>query len=70
MVNGAWDVVMVGLIAYFWVETKGRTLEEIDMVLDGMKHSDAPDLEMVFKGKEKVGPEIVAEVAEIVGEKG
>ena len=66
MINGAWDVVMVGLIAYYWIETKGRTLEEIDAVLEGVKHSDAPDLEMVYKGKEDVRPGLVAEVAEIV----
>ncbi|MCJ1239887.1 hypothetical protein MMC14_007885 [Varicellaria rhodocarpa] len=69
MINGAWDVVMVGLIAYYWVETKGRTLEEIDAVLDGVKHSDAPDLENVFRGKEDVSQSLVAEVTEMVGGK-
>ena len=69
MINGAWDVVMVGLIAYYWVETKGRTLEEIDAVLDGVKHSDAPDLENVFRGKEDVSQSLVAEVVEMVGGK-
>ena len=55
MINGAWDVLMVGLIAYFWVETKGKTLEEIDAVLEGVKHSDAPDLEKVYRGEDGVG---------------
>lgn len=35
----------------FWVETKGKTLEEIDAIFEGEKHSNVPDLEMVLKGK-------------------
>ncbi|KAF8880919.1 sugar transporter [Gymnopilus junonius] len=35
MINGAWDLVMLGLIMYYWVETKGMTLEEIDEAIDG-----------------------------------
>ncbi|KAF1985002.1 sugar transporter [Aulographum hederae CBS 113979] len=50
MINGAWDVVMFALIAYYWVETHGRTLEELDEVIDGAKHSDAPHLEAVYQG--------------------
>ncbi len=38
-------------VARFWVETKGKTLEELDAKFDGVKHSDAPDLEDVIKGK-------------------
>ncbi|KAF7972360.1 hypothetical protein HWV62_18146 [Athelia sp. TMB] len=45
MINGAWDALELVVIAWYWVETKGRTLEEIDTQLDGIKHSDAPDLE-------------------------
>ncbi|RYO78112.1 hypothetical protein DL766_003407 [Monosporascus sp. MC13-8B] len=30
MIDGAWDTVIAVLTAYFWVETKGRTLEEIN----------------------------------------
>jgi hypothetical protein len=37
-----------------WVETKGKTLEEIDALIDGIKHSDVPDLEKVLKGQEIV----------------
>lgn len=62
MTNGAWDAVMVGLIAYFWVETKGRTLEEIDEVLEGTKHSNVPDLEMIYSGKEEVEATIAIEI--------
>ena len=32
MINGAWDVITVGLMAFFWVETKGKTLEEMETV--------------------------------------
>ena len=62
MINGAWDVIMVGLLAYYWVETKGKTLEEIDKVLEGVKHSDVLDLEIIYAGKEEVGASVVAEV--------
>lgn len=30
MINGGWDVLQVIYIAFCWVETKGKTLEEID----------------------------------------
>ena len=35
-----------------WIETKGKTLEEIDELIEGKKHSDVPDLEKVLAGKE------------------
>ncbi|MCJ1358685.1 MAG: hypothetical protein MMC33_008685 [Icmadophila ericetorum] len=60
MINGSWDMLMVSLIAYFWVETKGRTLEELDEVLEGTKHSDVPDLEMIYRGKEEIGAALAA----------
>lgn len=37
--------------AVFWVETKGLTLEEIDAIFEGQKHSNAPDVELVRAGK-------------------
>nr|POE47074.1 lactose permease [Quercus suber] len=43
-INGAWDVLIVAAVALYWVETKGKTLEELDAIFDGEKHSDAPDL--------------------------
>ncbi|KAI1100775.1 putative hexose carrier protein [Jackrogersella minutella] len=51
MVNGSWDVVIAVLIAVFWVETKGKTLEEIDAIFDGEKHSSVPDIEQVRTGQ-------------------
>lgn len=54
MVNASWDIVIVGLIAYYWVETKGKTLEEIDAIFEGEKHSNVPDVELVRTGKQKL----------------
>jgi len=34
------------------VETKGKTLEEIDAIFEGEKHSNVPDVEDVATGKE------------------
>ncbi|KUI61234.1 High-affinity glucose transporter [Cytospora mali] len=61
MVNASWDIVILGLIAYYWVETKGRTLEEIDAIFEGEKHSSVPDVERVRQGEEIVGIEAVKE---------
>lgn len=36
------------------METKGRTLEEIDALFEGEKHSSVPDVEQVRQGKERV----------------
>ena len=37
--------------ALYWVETKGKTLEEIDAIFEGEKHSAVPDVEAVRKGE-------------------
>ncbi|KAK5989368.1 Lactose permease-like protein [Cladobotryum mycophilum] len=50
IINGAWDVITLGLIALFWVETKGKTLEEIDSIFEGEKHSSVPDIEDIRRG--------------------
>ncbi|KAI1130617.1 putative hexose carrier protein [Nemania abortiva] len=52
--NGAWDVAIAVLIAIFWVETKGKTLEEIDAIFEGHKHSAVPDVEDVYRGDKKL----------------
>jgi 2',3'-cyclic-nucleotide 2'-phosphodiesterase (5'-nucleotidase family) len=36
------------------VETKGLTLEEVDAIFEGHKHSTVPDVELVRTGKEKL----------------
>ncbi|RDW57613.1 MFS sugar transporter-like protein [Coleophoma cylindrospora] len=59
MINGAWDVLELVFVLYYWVETKDKTLEEIDELLDGSKHSQAPDLEAVMAGKAELGDCIV-----------
>lgn len=43
----------------YWVETKGRTLEEIDAIFEGQKHSAVPDVEEVRKGEKTIDPETV-----------
>jgi 2',3'-cyclic-nucleotide 2'-phosphodiesterase (5'-nucleotidase family) len=47
------------LEAVFWVETKGKTLEEIDAIFEGHKHSDVPDVEAVRQGREKIDVGVV-----------
>ncbi|OAQ70922.2 major facilitator superfamily domain, general substrate transporter [Pochonia chlamydosporia 170] len=54
MINGSWDIVTFALIAVFWVETKGKTLEEIDALFEGKKRSNVPNVEDVRKGRETV----------------
>ncbi|KKY20017.1 putative hexose transporter [Phaeomoniella chlamydospora] len=54
IVNGSWDIVIVILIAVYWVETKGKTLEEVDAIFEGEKHSSVPDVEKVRTGKATV----------------
>ncbi|OCL11101.1 MFS sugar transporter-like protein [Glonium stellatum] len=51
MINGSWDILMFIAILYYWIETKGKTLEEIDEAIDGVKHSEVPDLEIVMREK-------------------
>lgn len=34
------------------METKGKTLEEIDVLFDGEKHSDVPDVDTVLKSRQ------------------
>ena len=38
----------------YWIETKGKTLEEIDAIFEGKKHSDVPDVELVRSGQVKL----------------
>lgn len=44
MVNASWNVLLWVFIYFMWVETKGKTLEEISEIFDGEKHSDTPNL--------------------------
>lgn len=47
IINASVDVLMVAFVVAFWVETRGLTLEEVDKIFDGEKHSDVPDLEAI-----------------------
>lgn len=61
IINASWDVVIFGLIAYYWVETKGKSLEEIDAIFQGEKHSSVPDVELVRKGEKQLNIDVVEE---------
>ena len=50
--------------AYYWVETKGKTLEEIDAIFEGEKHSSVPDVALVRAGQAKVDVGVVEEQLE------
>ncbi|KAF7541112.1 hypothetical protein G7054_g827 [Neopestalotiopsis clavispora] len=54
MINGSWDIIVIFLIAIFWIETKGKSLEEIDALFEGQKHSSVPDVEKVRLGVETI----------------
>lgn len=48
IINASWDILEVLYLVFAWVETKGKTLEEIDAIFDGHKHSDVPDIEQIL----------------------
>ncbi|KAI1401613.1 hexose transporter [Hypoxylon fuscum] len=52
MINGAWDVLQVVFVIIFWVETKGKTLEEIDELFDGSKAANAIHVQDVIEGRD------------------
>jgi hypothetical protein len=54
MINATWDVLEVIFIVLVWVETSNKTLEEIDELIDGEMHSDAPVLVAVMAGDVEV----------------
>jgi hypothetical protein len=47
MIVGSWDFLEFFFVLFLWVETKGLSLEEIDRLIDGKKHSNVPDLRTV-----------------------
>lgn len=51
IMNASWNFALIAFIWFYWVETKGKTLEEIDAAFEGEKHSDAPDVSQVESGK-------------------
>lgn len=61
IINASADVVMLVGVLWFWVETKGLTLEEVDKLFEGEKHSDVPDLKAVLDGEVELGGKIFKE---------
>lgn len=59
IINASADIVMLAGVMWYWVETRGFTLEEVDKVFDGEKHSDVPDLKAVQEGEVEVGSELL-----------
>ncbi|KAF2670699.1 putative hexose carrier protein [Microthyrium microscopicum] len=68
IINGSWDIVILVIIAVYWVETKGKTLEEIDVIFEGEKHSSVPNVEAVRTGQATVDVDAIEH--ELHGEKG
>lgn len=59
IINASADILMLAGVLWYWVETRGLTLEEVDRVFDGEKHSDVPDFKAVVNGDVEVGVEIL-----------
>ncbi|KAK2036167.1 sugar transporter [Colletotrichum somersetense] len=49
LINGSWNLVMFAFIAWYWVEIRNKTLEEVDEVFDGVKHSEVVDVKVIEK---------------------
>ena len=58
MMNASWNVLLTAFIWFYWVETKDKTLEEIDAVFEGQKHSDVMDA-TVLEGKISAADKVV-----------
>ncbi|OBT56748.1 hypothetical protein VE04_03425 [Pseudogymnoascus sp. 24MN13] len=60
IINGSWDIIILLIVVLFWVETKGKTLEEIDAIFDKGRNSlSSPDVEN-SSWKEKTGSAVMA----------
>jgi MFS family permease len=49
LMNASWNVALILFIYFYWVETQGKSLEEIDEIFEGVKHSSVPDLKDIEK---------------------
>lgn len=56
LITAGWCLVEVVIMYFYFAETKGLKLEEIDVIFDGHSHADV-DMQtvMVAEGDEKVG---------------
>jgi len=59
LMNASWNILLIGFIYFFWVETAGKTLEQIDASFGDDKPIEGQDIEAHDLGKDNVG---VAEV--------
>ena len=59
IINASVDILMAVFVVFFWLETRGLTLEEVDRIFDGVKHSDVPDLEAVKDGAAKLDDDLL-----------
>jgi MFS family permease len=66
IINASADIVMLVGVLWYWVETRGLTLEEVDKLFDGVKHSDVPDLKAVTDGEVEIGSEVLKNQVSIV----
>ncbi|KAI8940511.1 hypothetical protein NX059_004188 [Plenodomus lindquistii] len=74
IINASVDILMVLFVIFVWVETRGLTLEEVDKVFDGVKHSNVPDLEAVRNSNKDAleiidGASITHQHIDVVGKK-
>lgn len=72
IINASFDILMILFVIFYWVETRGLTLEEVDERFDGIKHSSVPDLEDVKRGKVDLvleGMNLVVQISTVQAEK-
>jgi hypothetical protein len=49
-INSGWNIIFIAVLWYTWIETKGKTLEEIDAVIEGRSISDIVEVVEHVKG--------------------
>ncbi|EOD51880.1 hexose transporter [Neofusicoccum parvum] len=59
IINSSWDVLELLYLIWAWVETRGKTLEEIDAIFDGHKHTEVPDVEQILHGTATVPGSVI-----------
>ncbi|PCH04789.1 Major facilitator superfamily domain, general substrate transporter [Penicillium occitanis (nom. inval.)] len=58
MINGVWDVFQFVFVLWYWVETKGKSLEEIDSILDGVPVSTGVEAGKVVEDEKEVAQDV------------
>lgn len=60
IINASWNIIIWAYVHLQWVETKGRTLEEIDEIFDGQMHAGSSllaektgDIDFTVQGDQK-----------------